>query len=479
MHAGEHGGTGRRTSRRGFLKSSAVAATGLMAAPLILKGAEDAAAPLNVALIGAGRQGRILAGQVMKSPGIRFKAVCDIWSFSQQYTGRRLRAYGHEATVYEDYRDLLAKEKDLQAAIVATPDWMHAEHTIACLEAGLHVYCEKEMSNDLAKARAMVHAARKTGNLLQIGHQRRSNPRYLHAKEKLLDGTDILGRITQVYGQWNRSKWASQPQGYPKKKHPIDEATLNKYGYADDFQWRNWRWFKKYGGGPICDLGSHQIDVFGWFLGARPVSVYADGGTDYWDQYEWHDNVVAVYRFSTPHGTVRAIYETYSTTSAGTFYEQFMGDEGTMTISEDPKKTRTYCEGGLGPPRWEAPHPWQKWIDKGYLYPIRLEYINKDKKASVLRRRLDLPAPPPYLPNAVLTTFRTVDLPPLVYGLAAEPEANLHQAHLENFFDAVRGRGDLACPAEAGYETAVQVLKVHEALEAEGPVALGEEDFRI
>jgi len=465
MHADESGVTGRRVSRRGFLKSSAIVSTGLMAAPLILKGAEDAGAPLNVALIGGGTQGRVLASQVMKNPGIRFKALCDIWSYSKQFTGRRLRAYGHEAKVYEDYRDLLAEEKDLQAAIVATPDWMHAEHTIACLEAGLHVYCEKEMSNDLAKARAMVLAARKTGNLLQIGHQRRSNPRYLHAKEKLLDGTDILGRITQAYGQWNRSSWASKPRGYPKEKYPIDEATLQKYGYANDFQWRNWRWFRKYGGGPICDLGSHQIDVFGWFLGARPTSVYADGSTEYWDEYEWHGNVYALYRFETPHGTVRALYETFSTTSARSYYESFMGDEGTLSISENAGQCRAYAEGYLTPSDSKQVHPWQKWVDKGYLVPVPKDESKKDVDA------------PKTMADQMLALYRSP--PPVAFLLGIEPEESLHQAHLENFFNAVRGRAKLTCPAEVGYETAVQVLKVHEALAAQAPVALGEEDYRV
>jgi predicted dehydrogenase len=465
MGTAERSGTPAGVTRRGFLKTSAIAGTGLMAAPLVLKSGDDAAAPLNVALIGCGNQGRVLATQVMKSPGLRFKAVCDIWSYSQRLTSGRLRAYDHEATVYEDYRDLLAEEKDLQAAIVATPDWMHAEHTIACLEAGLHVYCEKEMSNDLAKARAMVLAARKTGNLLQIGHQRRSNPRYLHAREKLLGETDILGRLTQVYGQWNRSKWASQPRGYPKEKYPIDEATLQKYGYADDFQWRNWRWFKKYGGGPICDLGSHQIDVFGWFLGARPVSVYADGGTGYWDQYEWHDNVYALYRFETPRGTVQAMYETFSTTSARSFYESFMGDEGTLSISENPGQCRVYAEGYLTPRESGETHPWKPWVDKGYLVPVPKDESKKEEAA------------PKTMGEQMLTLYRSP--PPVAFLLGVEPEESLHQAHLENFFDAVRGRGDLACPAEVGYETAVQVLKVHEALQAQAPVALGEEDFRV
>ena len=74
---------------------------------------------------------------------------------------------------------MLSDEKDLDAVIIATPDFWHAEQTIACLKAGLHVYCEKEMSNTLEGARKMVQAAKQTGKLLQIGHQRRSNPRYI------------------------------------------------------------------------------------------------------------------------------------------------------------------------------------------------------------------------------------------------------------------------------------------------------------
>ena len=448
-------------NRRGFLKSSAIAGAGLMAAPIVLKGAEDAAAPLNVALIGCGAQGRVLAEQIMKDPGIRFTALCDIYPYSQRYTGRRLQAYGHKAKVYEDYGDLLESEKDLHAAIVATPDWMHAEHTIACLEAGLPVYCEKEMSNDLAKARQMVLAARKTGNLLQIGHQRRSNPRYQHAKGKLLDEAHLLGRITQVYGQWNRSRFAAGPRSVPKG-YPLDDTMLARYGYENAFQFRNWRWFRKYGAGPIADLGSHQIDVFGWFLDARPTSVYADGGTDYWDQYELHDNVYALYRFETPHGTVRALYETFSTTSARSYYESFMGTDGTLTISESAGQCRVYAEGGL--PKVSGQHAWKPWVDKGYI----LEFADENKKTEAVPRT---PA------GHILAAYRSP--PPVAFVFNLDVEENLHLAHLENFFNAVRGRAELTCPADVGYETAVQVLKVHEALEAQAPLTFREEEFRV
>ena len=58
--------------------------------------------------------------------------------------------------VYADHREMLGAEKDLDAVIIATPDWVHAEQAIACLNAGVHVYCEKEMSNTIEGARSMV-----------------------------------------------------------------------------------------------------------------------------------------------------------------------------------------------------------------------------------------------------------------------------------------------------------------------------------
>ena len=460
MGSVERNEAGHGVNRRGFLRAAGVVGAGLAAGPIIMA-AEGEGPPLNVAVIGLGKQSLdVLVEQSRLLGGVQFQAVCDIWPYRRELASNRLQRYGHPARPYEDYREMIEKEKDLQAVIVATPDWMHAEHTIACLEAGLHVYCEKEMSNDLAKARAMVLAAKKTGNLLQIGHQRRSNPRYLHAKEKLLDETGLLGRITQVYGQWNRSKWASEPIGQPVEKHRMDQATLEKYGYADEFQWRNWRWLKKFGGGPIADLGSHQIDVFGWFLGARPTSVYADGGSGFFDRYEWHDNVYALYRFETPHGTVRALYETFSTTSARSFYESFMGTDGTLSISERPGQCRVYAEGSL--PEVNDQHAWQKWADKGYIVKVP-----KDGKDAV--------ESPKSLGDKLLASYRSP--PPVEFLFGVEVEDRLHMAHLANFFDAVRGRGTLNCPAEVGYETCVQVLKVHEALESQAPVAFREEEF--
>ena len=430
----------RGMNRRSFLRSTAAAGAGLVLAPKsfgLTTGSKTD--DINVALLGAGAQGQVLMHACLKIPGIRFKAVCDIWAaYNQRRVSRILKAYRHEHNTYVDYQEMLNKEKGLDAVIIATPDFWHAEHAVACLEAGLHVYCEKEMSNTLEGAKQIVQAAKNTDKLLQIGHQRRSNPRYIYCYEKLIKEAKLLNRITTVNGQWNRAKFAGEDLGWPKGTD-IDAATLNKYGFKSMEQFRNWRWYKELGGGPIVDLGSHQIDVYSWFLDARPKSVIASGGIDYWKEREWYDNVMAIYEYETKQGTVRAFYQTITTNSSQGYFETFMGDEGTLVISESAGRCAIYRED------WVPEAKWEKWVKKGYLGKEK----GKEQAAN---------------DGGVLDVRGTV--PAARYDLPVKMDKPFHQPHLENFFDAIRGKAKLNCPPEIGYETAVTVLKVNEAVEA-------------
>jgi predicted dehydrogenase len=381
---------------------------------------------------------------------IRFKAVCDIWKYNRDWVSRRLKAYRHENNTYSDYREMLAKEKDLDAVIIATPDFWHAEHAIACLKAGLHVYCEKEMSNTVEGARKMAEAARESGKLLQIGHQRRSNPRYIFCYEKVIKEARLLNRITTINGQWNRSRAACEDLGWPEGED-IDEKTLNEHGFKSMKQFRNWRWYKGLGGGPIVDLGSHQIDIYNWFLDAQPKSVMASGGIDYWAGHEWYDSVMTIYEYEGARGTTRAFYQTLTTNSSQGYFETFMGDEGTLSISEAASR------GGIYRESWVKEDKWDKWVSKGYLKkhgPVSSPGSGAavDVRDTVPAARYDLPV--------------TMDKP-------------FHQPHLENFFEAVRGKGKLNCPAEIGYETAVTVLKVNEAVEAAKKLEFKEDEFKV
>jgi predicted dehydrogenase len=440
-------------NRRSFLRSTAALGAGLAFAPRIFAQAAGGANDIHVALLGAGDQGQTLMNACLKIPNVRFKAVCDIWEgYNQRRVSKMLERYGHKNNAYVDYKEMLDKEKgNIDAVIVATPDFWHAEHAIACMEAGLHVYCEKEMSNDLAKARQMVEAQKKTGKLLQIGHQRRSNPRYIHCGQKIIKEAGLLGRITTVNGQWNRS--AQDPLSWPKN-YPIDDATLNKYGFDSMEQFRNWRWYKKLGGGPIVDLGSHQIDVYAWFLECPPRAVIASGGTDYYDTatHQWYDTVMAVYEFETRKGVVRAYYQVQTTNSNMGYYETFMGDEGTLSISESASRGAVYREQ-------TAKSKWDNWVKLGIVSEAKKAETNS-ADGTVLDVRETIPA-------------EAYDIPVTMENMP------YHQPHLQNFFDAVRGKATLNCPADVGYETAVMVLKVNEAVEAARRLEFKPEEFKV
>src|SRR5687767_10110701 len=192
-------GTPRRPTttgltRRRFLSSAALAGATFFV-PRLATRARAAVTPggrsgdLRIGLTGCGSQGRTLLLAALKIPGIRFQAVCDVWPYHQRYAANILKEYKQPVTSYADHAEMLAQEK-LDAVLIATPDWVHARQTIAALKAGCHVYCEKEMATTVEDAGAMVKTAKAHGRLLQIGHQRRSNPRYRHA-ENMIRGESI------------------------------------------------------------------------------------------------------------------------------------------------------------------------------------------------------------------------------------------------------------------------------------------------
>jgi len=436
--------------RREFLEAGIAAGTGLLLASsrADFRAAEGDA--LRVALIGAGVQGRALMQAALLIPGIRFTAVCDIWKYSRNAARNYLSTYKQEAADYADYQELLQKEKGLHAAIVATPDFVHAEQANACLKAGLHVYCEKPMSNSLDAARSMVRTARETGKLLQVGYQRHSNPRYRQVDEVLLKKAKLPGRMTHVSGQWNQP--VRDEVGWPKK-FAMRDAELKAHGYASMHEFRNWRAYRKFSGGRFADFGAQQVEVVNWFLGSTPKSVLAGGGIDYYKTHEWPDTVMAILEYETPEGTVRALLSVQTTTSGGgeMTFEHFMGTEGSIKISENPKWTKVYRE--------PQARPWDDWVRQGYL---------ASKEDAAARK--------PATSEEEHVRETGVVVP---YELPVVLNKPLHQPHLENFFDAVRGKGRLTCPAEVAFPIEAVVQKVNRAVEEKKMLLFSADDFKV
>jgi predicted dehydrogenase len=200
----------------------------------------------------------------------------------------------------------------------------------------------------------------------------------------------------------------------------------------------------------VVDLGSHQLDIYNWFLDARPATIVASGGTDYYDRgtHEWFDTVLATFEYETRKGKVRAFYQTISTNSNQGYFESFMGDQGTLVISESAGRGAAYRE--------PAAPDWDKWVSLGYLNAPAAE-LKKPQTDAVLDVRETL-APPSF-------------------ELPVKFNDPYHKPHLENFFNAVRGKEKLNCPPELGFETAVTVLKVNEAVESGKKIILSPREF--
>ncbi len=438
----------RDLSRREFLGATAAASAGLLLTSCSPDTAPKTGAPnksplnkLNIALIGCGAQGQVLLDSLTVIEGIKLVAIADIWDYKRNENIRRLKSQGVEVKGYENYEDLLANEKDLQAVVVATPDFWHAPVTNACLKAGLHVYCEKMMSNTIDGARSMVQTMRETGKLLQIGHQRRSNPRYIFALNRLVREAKLCGRLTAAQAQWNRA--VTNDLAWPKKSELTAEQ-LKKYGFTDMHQFRNWRWFKGLGGGPLSDLGAHQIDIFNWWFGGTAKSVMASGGNDYYKNHDWYDNAMVVYEFDTPEGTARAFYQVQTTTSAGGgYFEMFMGDEGTIKMSENPNVTKLYRED-------RAP-VWDELVGKNYLRASAVAKPASDADKVDVRETAPL----------------------LEYEIPVSFNKKIHQPHLENFFNAIRDKNvKLNCPADEAFRSEYIIHKANEAIAAQKTIAI-------
>ena len=441
-------------TRRSFLRSGSAAGAGLvLGAPAILSAAAQAAPSdeIRVGFIGCGKQQEVLFNAMKNIPGIHYAAVCDIMKDRVGAAFGRIRAaFGNNPKRYLDAEDMLAKEKDLDAVFVATPDFWHAPHTLMALDAGHHVYCEKMMSNTIEGARSMVKAAEASGKLCQIGHQRRSNPRYRYTLDQLINGNNVCGHITSINGQWNRGVKSSQDIKVKASTLP-DAEVMNRYGFKDAHQFLNWRWYRDLSGGPISDLGAHQIDIFNWFLGGAPKSVMASGGKNHFKHREHFDNVMCVFDYDTPTGGAQAFYQVLTTTSAGGgYYEAFMGTEGTVQISERDAYTQVYRES-------DAPS-WDSLVQRGFL-----------KRASA--------AAPAAGDGGAVAAYASAA--PEAYELPGALNKPPHQPHIENFFNAVRGQEPLNCDARHAFESEAPIYWVNPAAEAGQTIQLTEKHLNV
>ena len=208
---------------------------------------------IRIGMIGTGHRGWAHVN-VMRAGGVEMDIVA-LADPTPEFLDRAASLAGSGVRTYSDYRKMLAEVKDLDAVLVVTPNFLHAEATIAALDRGLHVLCEKPMATTVADADRMMEAARRNGKILQIGQQMRYTP--LYEKMAALVKGGAIGNVQFCSGNLFRGDWNPQSWRY---------------------QGKIWRLLTSTTGSSLLEDGIHELDVIHWLVGARVARVYAAGG---------------------------------------------------------------------------------------------------------------------------------------------------------------------------------------------------------
>jgi predicted dehydrogenase len=286
----EADGTRARISRRRFLATAAAAAA-FTVVPRHAVAASGAAAPsdtLNIAGIGVGGQG---GADIEEVSSQNIVALCDVdWG----YAGKTFQKYP-KAVKYRDFREMLDKEKGIDAVVVGTPDHNHAMVSMAAMKRGKHVYCEKPLTRTVFEARAIGKAAREHKVATQMGNQGMAFEGNRLINEWLADGA--IGTVREVHVWSDRPThkgvlplyWAQgieAPTDRPATPESMQwdlwlgPARQRPYHPAySHFVWRGW-W--DFGSGGLGDMGIHNLaPAFSALKLGAPSSVYASSTAVY------------------------------------------------------------------------------------------------------------------------------------------------------------------------------------------------------
>lgn len=190
---------------------------------------------MNAGVIGVGNMGQHHARNYSEINGINLIAISDIEPKIGQSLAKRFKCH-----YYQDYRELLAKEK-LDLVTIAVPTKLHKKVALDCIAKGIHILIEKPIAGSIAEAKEIVAKAKQKGIKFTVGHIERFNPAILKLKEMIDKGR--LGKITSIVTR----RIGPMPTR-------IKDANV------------------------VIDISVHDIDMMNWFYGRLPDSIAAGGG---------------------------------------------------------------------------------------------------------------------------------------------------------------------------------------------------------
>ncbi len=266
----------RFSSRREFLGTATAGAAAGLAANV--EAAQAPASPLaairHVGVVGIGGRG---SGHVRTlcqfEKHARVVAVCDLVP-ERAEKGKSLA--GGAAEPYTDFAKML-RHPDLDTVVIATPNYAHKALVVAALDGGFYTFVEKPMACTIEDCNAIIDAARRNrGNrnkgICQVGLQLRHHPLYRRIHQMVGEGA--VGDLKFVWCENFRGDWRQL------------------YEDPEEDKRRNWRFSQRLSGGSIVEKNCHDLDIFGWIIGARPLRVAGTGGLNVYTGRQTLDHFV-------------------------------------------------------------------------------------------------------------------------------------------------------------------------------------------
>jgi predicted dehydrogenase len=392
------------SSRRSFLKGAALAV-----APAVLPalGAND---KVTIGWIGTGSRGMYVMNHMYQAvpESVIVTAVCDTFQGALAAAKDNVQTKGgNTPKTYVDYLELL-KDPSIDVVFITTPEHLHHEMAIAALRAGKNIYLEKPLAHTIEEGFDIVREAEKSGKIVQVGTQNRSNSLYIKAKEMVAQG--MIGDIHYVRAFWYRNAVDTDPWRYPIQEGLSPEtADWDKFlGPArkipfDARRYRQWRLYWDYSGGISTDLLVHQTDITNFVCGRTlPASCMASGGIYRWTEpgndREVPDTLSALYEYTESKFHIN--YSSYFGNDHFDYGEQFLGNEGTIEV-----------------------------LSRQYLNFYPEKFHGKPPARVAARKEMSIALP--------------------------GNDQKAIEAHVKNFIDAVQGRGKVIAPPEIGQQAAI------------------------
>lgn len=261
---------------------------------------------LRVAVIGCGSIAKHRhLGEYHHNPAVEIVAVCDL---VEERVNEMAQQYGAKA--YTSYEEMLEVEK-IDAVSVCLPNYLHAPVSIAALDAGCHVLCEKPMATSREEADAMIQAAKSSGKKLMVAHNQRFVPS--HQKARALIESGEIGKIYSfrtAFGHGGPEGWSAD--GKDSWFFKKDEAFIGAMG----------------------DLGVHKADLLRYLLGEEFVEVAGFIETSAKENTDVDDNAVCILKSES--GIIGTLAASWAYTAREDNSTIIYGEHAILRLEDDP-----------------------------------------------------------------------------------------------------------------------------------------------